>query len=180
MANPNYPYLLLRTAFSFMTCDGHIDKTEVLKIRDMDKANKLFGDIDITNELETMLEKINLKGMDFLKEYFRRVHKANLTAEQELDLIQVAVDIIYADEEVKEEEVKFLRVLRTMLKVSDERIISRFPQLAKDFMWDDNFTDEYVKILYSNYFKNQSLPVFDVTDVRDITGNVNMGADKTK
>ncbi|WP_162555858.1 TerB family tellurite resistance protein [Reichenbachiella versicolor] len=175
MTHPNYPYLLLRTAFSFMTCDGHIDKSEVLKIKDMDKANKLFGDIDITKELETMLEKINLKGMDFLKDYFRRVNKAELSVDEELDLIQVAVDIIYADDEVKSEEVRFLRVLRTMLKVSDEKIISRYPQLAKDFMWDDEFTEEYVKVLYSNYFKNQSLPEFDVSDVHDISEDSNLG-----
>lgn len=168
MAHPNYPYLLLRTAFSFMTCDGHIDKSEVLRIRNMDKDRKLFGDIDIAQELENMLEKINLKGMDFLKDYFRRVDRAELSADEELDLIQVAVDIIYADEEVKDPEVKFLRVLRTMLKVSDEKIMTRYPQLAKDFMWDDEFTEEYVKILYSNYFKNESLPVFSINDVQEI------------
>lgn len=174
MAKVNYPYLLLRTAFSFMTCDGHIDKHEVQAIKGMDKAERLFGDIDIAKELEVMLHKINLKGMDFLKDYFRRIDKAQLEVEQELELLQVAVDVIYADEFVKEEEVKFLRVLRTMLKVSDEVIIQRFPQLAKEFMWDDEFTDEYVKVLYSNYFKDRSLPVFDVSDVHDITDNIDL------
>lgn len=175
MVNLNFPYLLLRTAFSFMTCDGHIDRHEVLAIKNMDKDNKLFGDIDVTNELELMLERINLKGMDFLKEYFRKINKAELTSEQEMNVLKVAVDIIYADEFVKDEEIKFLRVLRTMLQVSDEVILKEFPQLAKDFMWEDDFTEEYVKILYSNYFKNQKLPVFDVSDVRDISGEIEEG-----
>lgn len=169
MAELNYSYLLLRTAFSFMTCDGHIDRNEVMAIREMDKTKRLFGDVEVTDELELMLERINLKGIDFLKEYFRKVDKANLSTEQELEILQVAVDIIYADEFVKDEEVKFLRVLRTILKVTDEEIIKRFPQLAKEFMWEDEFTEEYIKILYSNYFKNQSLPVFDISDVREIT-----------
>ncbi len=174
MVHLNFPYLLLRTAFSFMTCDGHIDRHEVLAIKNMDKASHLFGDIDVTKELELMLERINLKGMDFLKEYFRKVNKAELTTEQEMQVLEVAVDMIYADEFVKKEEIKFLRVLRTMLKVSDEEILKKFPQLAKDFMWEDEFTEEYVKILYSNYFKNQKLPVFDVSDVRDITNDVDL------
>lgn len=172
MTSVNYPYLLLRTAFSFMTCDGHIDKNEVMAIRNMDKTKKVFGEIDVTNELQVMLNKINVKGTDFLKDYFRRVNKANLSTEQELELLSVAADIIYADEHVKEEEVKFLRVLRTMLKVSDEVIIAKFPQLAKEFMWDDEFTDEYIKVLYSNYFKDRALPVFDITDVKDISEDV--------
>ncbi|MFY0627780.1 MAG: tellurite resistance TerB family protein [Reichenbachiella sp.] len=175
MVNLNFPYLLLRTAFSFMTCDGHIDRNEVLAIKDMDKTNHLFGDIDVASELELMLERINLKGMDFLKEYFRKINKAELTLDQEMEVLKVAVDIIYADEHVKDEEIKFLRVLRTMLKVNDEKILTEFPQLAKDFMWEDEFTEEYVKILYSNYFKNQKLPVFDVTDVRDITDEIEKG-----
>ena len=175
MAQLNYPYLLLRTAFSFMTCDGDIDRSEVLTIKNMDKSTHLFGDIDIGKELELMLERINLKGMDFLKEYFRKVDKAKLSEDQEMELLQVAVDIIYADDQVKDEEVKFLRVLRTLLKVTDEKILGQFPQLAKDFMWEDDFTDEYIKILYSNYFKNQTLPVFDVSDVQDISGNMDMG-----
>ncbi len=175
MAQLNYPYLLLRTAFSFMTCDGDIDRSEVLTIKDMDRDNRLFGDIDISKELELMLERINLKGMDFLKEYFRKVDKADLSEDQEMELLNVAVDIIYADDQVKDEEVKFLRVLRTLLKVTDEKILGKFPQLAKDFMWDDDFTEEYIKILYSNYFKNQTLPVFDVSDVRDISKDHDMG-----
>ncbi|PIB36344.1 hypothetical protein BFP72_13540 [Reichenbachiella sp. 5M10] len=155
-----------------MTCDGHIDKKEVVSIMQMAQNKHTFGDIEIDQELEKMLKKINLKGTEYLKDYFRKVHKAGLTDEEQLQIIQIAADVIYADLEVKEDEVKFLRVLRTMLNVSDSVILTQFPQLAKDFMWEDEFTDSYVQELYSNYFKNKEMPIFDVSDVMDITQDV--------
>ncbi|MBU2914391.1 MULTISPECIES: TerB family tellurite resistance protein [Reichenbachiella] len=172
MSKSTFPHLLLRTAFSFMTCDGHIDKKEIVSIMRMGQSNNIFGDITIDEELEVMLKKINLRGTEYLKDYFRKVSKSNLTEEQQLQLIQVAVDVIYADLEVREDEVKFLRVLRTMLDISDSIILTRFPQLAKDFMWDDTFTEAYVAQLHSNYFKNKEMPIFDVSDVMDITTDI--------
>ncbi|MGL1887448.1 MAG: TerB family tellurite resistance protein [Reichenbachiella sp.] len=164
--------LLLRTAFSFMTCDGHIDKKEIVSIMRMAQKNYFFGEVEIDIELEDMLGKINLRGTEYLKDYFRKVSRATLTLEEQLLLVQVAVDIIYADMEVRESEVKFLRVLRTMLDVSDTVILEKFPQLAKDFMWDDEFTEDYVKELYQNYFKHQVMPTFNIDDVIDITKEV--------
>lgn len=172
MSKPGFSSILLRTAFSFMTCDGHIDKKEIVSIMKMAQDKYLFGEVEIDKELEEMLKKINIKGTEYLKDYFRKVNRAELSDEEQLKIISVAVDIIYADMEVKEDEVKFLRVLRTMLKISDSVILSNFPQLAKDFMWDDEFTEKYVKELYANYFKNKTIPVFDVSDVMDITTEV--------
>ncbi|MCV9389325.1 tellurite resistance TerB family protein [Reichenbachiella ulvae] len=172
MPDNNFPHLLLRTAFSFMTCDGHIDKKEIVSIMKMAQEKYLFGQVEVDKELEEMLGKINRIGTEYLKDFFRKVHRAHLSDEEQLQMIQVAVDIIYADLEVKEDEVKFLRVLRTMLDVSDSAILNNFPQLAKDFMWEDDFTDAYVKQLYANYFKDKKMPVFDVSDVMDITQEV--------
>ncbi|UXP34035.1 TerB family tellurite resistance protein [Reichenbachiella agarivorans] len=172
MSQSSFSSLLLRTAFSFMTCDGHIDKKEIVSIIKMGQQNNLFGEVAVDEELEIMLKKINLRGTEYLKDYFRKVEKANLSDEEQLEIIKIAVDVIYSDMEVREDEIKFLRVLRTMLDISDSVILTRFPQLAKDFMWDDEFTDEYVKKLHSNYFKDKQMPLFDVSDVIDITADV--------
>lgn len=172
MSNSIFDEILLRTAFSFMTCDGHIDKKELTSIMKMAQSKYLFGTIDIEQELENMLERINLRGNDYLKDYFRKVNRADLTEKQQILIIKVAVDIISADMEVKKSEVKFLRVLRTMLNISDSVILSNFPQLAKDFVWEDEFTEDYIKQLYQNYFKHQVMPNFKVNDVLDITYNV--------
>lgn len=172
MSSSTIDEILLRTAFSFMTCDGHIDTAEITSIMKMAQNKYLFGTIDIEQELENMLERINLRGTDYLKDYFRKVHRAELTEKEQISIIQIAVDIIYADMEVRESEVKFLRVLRTMLNISDSLILTNFPQLAKDFVWEDEFTEDYIKELYQNYFKHQVMPSFIVNDVLDISQNV--------
>jgi len=141
MPRPTFDEILLRTAFSFMTCDGHIDKKEITSIMKMAQSKYLFGKIDIETELENMLERINLR-------------------------------LIYADLEIKESELRFLRVLRTMLNISDELIFSKFPILSKDFVCENEFTEEYIKELYQNYFKHQVMPTFDITDVLDISKSV--------
>jgi hypothetical protein len=57
--------LLLKTAFSCMACDGDIDKREVVLIKTMHQEKKIFGEIDINQELENLLLEINRDGHNF-------------------------------------------------------------------------------------------------------------------
>lgn len=172
MDNLNFSKLMLKTVFSFMTCDGHIANQEISFIKNLSKEEGLFSDLDLDKELAKMFKSINTRGLDFFDDYFKKITRAELTEEQELQILDAAIKTINADDEVKQEEINFLKILRTVLKAPDQSILDKFPKLAGKFIHKDNFTKIYIKELYTNYFKKQELPQFDLTEVTDITDSV--------
>ncbi len=153
--------ILLKTAFSFMTCDGHIAPNEVALIRKMAEEDKSFGDIDIDIELDFLIEVINTMGMGFLKYYFKVLKNAQLKQEQELKLIEMAVKTLYADGKVDYNEVKFFRIFRSLLSVTDEQIHSQNPNLSDEFLESDIFSHEYLGQLFDDYFEKVEIPTFE-------------------
>lgn len=152
-----------------MICDSHIAYDEVAMIKKTANENKLYGDINIDEELTTLVEHVNRRGIDFFDDYFKKIKHADLTEEQEIKLLGMAIQTVHADSEIKKEETSFLKILRTLLKVSNEEILKHFPEVGPSFIDKDEFTDIYFKELYSNFFKLKEIPVFDVNDVKDIT-----------
>ncbi|MEP2026136.1 MAG: TerB family tellurite resistance protein [Reichenbachiella sp.] len=153
--------ILLKTAFSFMTCDGHIAPNEVALIRKMAEEDKAFGDIDIDTELDFLIEVINTMGMGFLKDYFKVLKNAQLKQEQELKLIEMAIKTLYADGRVDYNEVKFFRIFRSLLSVTDKQIFDLNPNLSDQFLESDIFSHEYLGQLFDDYFEKVDIPTFE-------------------
>lgn len=175
MDNSKYQTLLLKTVFSFMICDSHIADDEVAMIKKSANENKLFGDIDIDQELVTLVEHVNRRGISFFDDYFKKIKHADLSEEQELELLSMAIKTVNADSQIKKEEISFLKILRVLLKVSNEKIIEQFPEVGSKFVDKDEFTEIYFKELYANFFKVREIPVFDINDVKDITDEFQKG-----
>lgn len=173
--NSEFPKILLNTIFTFMVCDGDISPDELEYIKKMTVNQSLFEDMDVDKELQEMVRLVNLKGVDYLGDYFKKVKHADLSEEDELLMLEFALETIKSDNQIKMDEVNFLKILRTMLKSSDEKILTRFPEMAKDFVKKDDLTNAYIKEIYENYFNQKELPKFDIDDVQDITDNVNLG-----
>lgn len=172
--------LLLKTVFSFMTCDGHISPKEVEFIKQLAKDKIDMPESTVDQELNLMVDLINLKGLDFFDDYFKKVKSSSLTEDQEILLLESAIQTITADDEVKNEEINFLKILRTALKSPDQKILEKFPKIGKNFIQKDELTDLYIKELYSNYFKQNTLPMFDLSQVQDITDSVDFGTGSTE
>ncbi|MEO9965354.1 MAG: TerB family tellurite resistance protein [Reichenbachiella sp.] len=153
--------VLLKTAFSFMTCDGHIAPNEVALIRKMAEEENAFGDIDIDTELDFLIEVINSMGMGFLKDYLKVLKKADLKQEQELRLIEMAVKTLYADGRLDYNEVKFFRIFRSLLSVSDDQIVKLNPNLPDEFLESDIFGHKYLSQLFDDYFEKVEIPTFE-------------------
>lgn len=143
--------LLLKTAFSCMACDGDIDKREVKLIKQLQKEHKTFGEIDINDELDTLLLSINKDGHQFLKRYFNELTTTELTEENELKLIEVAIDTIKADEKVEYSEIKFFKVIRSKLKIDNEPILEKHPDF-EDYLEQDIITASYLSRLQDDFF----------------------------
>ena len=153
--------ILLKTAFSFMTCDGHIDPNEVALIKKMAEKDQRFGDIKINEELNTLIEGINAWGIGFLKEYIKILRNAKFSHEQELDLCDMAIKTLYADGRVDYNEIKFFRIFRSLLDVTDAQIREKCPDLSEEFFESDIFPHSYLKLLFEDYFDKIELPQFE-------------------
>jgi len=151
--------LLLKTAFSCMACDGDIDKREVVLIKSMHQEKKIFGEIDINQELENMLLEINSDGHKFLKSYFKELTSTKLSEQDELKLIEVAIDTIKADDKVEYSEIKFFKVIRSKLKIGNGSILEKYPDF-EDFLEQDIISEAYLARLQDDFFDINTLSDF--------------------
>ncbi|MBR6190205.1 MAG: TerB family tellurite resistance protein [Prevotella sp.] len=155
--------LLLRTAFACMSCDGDIAPEEVDLIKQMATEKHLFGDIDIDKELDKLVDEINLKGKGFLKQYLISLAEQTLTEEEELEVADVAVQTIRADNVIQYSEIKFFKVLRSNLKVvSDETLLEKIDDIDENYLAQDIRAD-YLQ-MYDDYFNTIELPKFENLD----------------
>ena len=153
--------LLLRTAFACMSCDGNIAPEEVELIKQMAINNHLFGDIDIDKELDNMVGEINIKGKRFLKQYLISLSEQSMTEEEELEVADVAVQTIRADNKIEYSEIKFFKVLRTNLKVvTDEKLLEKIDGIDENYLSQDIQSD-YLQ-MFDDYFNTIELPKFDL------------------
>lgn len=153
--------LLLKTAFSCMACDGDIDKREVKLIKHLHKENQTFGQIDINSELDALLLEINQDGHQFLKNYFKELTSIELSQNDELRLIEVAIETIKADEKVEYSEIKFFKVIRSKLKIDNGSILDLHPDF-EEFLEQDIISESYLARLQDDFFDTQLLPEFEL------------------
>ena len=158
--------LLLRTAFACMSCDGDIAPEEVDLIKQTDKEQHLFGDVDINVELDKLVNEINLKGKGFLKQYLNSLAEQTLSEEEELKVADVAVRMIRADNIIQYSELKFFKVLRSNFKVvSDKTLLEKVENIDESYLAQDIRAD-YLKI-YEDYFNNIEIPQFKIIGAKE-------------
>ena len=144
-----------------MACDGDIDKREVVLIKKMHQENKIFGEIDINQELDNLLLEINRDGHKFLRSYFNELKSSSLSESDELKLIEVAIDTIKADDKVEYSEIKFFKVIRSKLKIENDPILEIHPDF-EEYLEQDIISESYLARLQADFFDTQALPEFEL------------------
>jgi len=140
--------LLLKSAVSVVACDGNIDETEISEIRNMAENEIYFMGYDFEEPLANNLKYLKEKGASAINEYLKEVSNANLNDNQELLLIEVLIRAIESDEKVEPNEIKFLQMVKSKLKTSEETIITKFPKQMNylidfhNYGLHEEFTDE--------------------------------------
>lgn len=158
--------LLLKSAFCCMAADGKIDNREITIIKSLCENSPLFINFNFQEEINLLVEQINIEGKSFLASYFNSLKKAQLTEEEELNLIDFAIKIIKSDDQVEYSEIKFFKNIQHRLNVSKEKILERFPD-AEQFLEDDIITDNFLENITSQYFQVLELPQFDLISITD-------------
>lgn len=166
MGTMNFDKLLLKTAFSCMACDGDIDMREIKLIKQLHKESNTFGELDINSELDTLLLSINHDGHQFLKKYFNDLTAFELSEANELKLIEVAIEIIKADDKVEYSEVKFFKVIRSKLKINNEPILDKHPDF-EEYLEQDIISESYLSRLQDDFFDTHISNEFDLISTID-------------
>jgi len=158
--------LLLKTAFCCMAADGNIDNREISLIKSLCEKSPLFNNFNFQEEINLLVGKINTAGKTFIQYYFDLLKEAKLTEQEELTLIDFAIQTINADEQIEYSEIKFFKNIRHRLNVSDEKILARFPDIEL-YLEDDIITDGYLDKITSHFFEISELPQFDLISIAD-------------
>ena len=158
--------MLFKVAFCAMAADGRIDDREIEEMQIMDKNTSYFADIDLSNELKNLLADFEKKGKKIIQELFDELKNINLTIIQELLILEIALRIISADDDIDENEVKYVKLLRSKLKVHDETIKDRFGII--DYLINNNYAQDIKKItVYENNFISQ-LKMPELSELKSI------------
>ena len=148
MKTEAFQNLLLKSAVSAIACDGRIDESEIAEIRKMVDNEIYFMGFEYEKPLLDHLAYLKAKGKTAINEYLIELSTSNLTDNQELLLIEVLIRAIQSDEMIEPNEIKFLQMVKSKLKTSEETIITKFPNQMNylidfhNYGLNQEFTDE--------------------------------------
>jgi uncharacterized tellurite resistance protein B-like protein len=160
METITFDKLLLKTAFCCMASDGKIVPKEVKKIKELCAESPLFIDFDFGKEINILRAKINERGSEFIKYYFDLLNNTELSEDEELSIIEFAIKTINADEVIEYSEIKFFKAMRKCLNITDEIILSIYPDL-EFYLEEDIHTGSKLDKLINNYLGSVELPQFE-------------------
>ena len=142
--------LYLKTAFCCMACDGNIANEEIQQIKDYVERTSLFDNLDVEKLLNEYIASINTIGISFLNSFLKELQHEEMTTEQRIDIMKIAIKMIEADNEIQYSEIKFFKRIHACLKVSDEIVKKEFPD-KEDFFLPNLIQQEYEFILDTSF-----------------------------
>lgn len=164
MDNISFDKLLLKTAFCCAASNGTIEPQEITKIKELCEKSILFKDFDFQGEINLLVNKINTRGKEFISYYFDLIKNSTLTEQEELTLIDFAIQTIRADNETDYAEIKFFKNIRHRLKICDENILAVFPDIEQ-FLEEDIITDSFLDKITSQYLESAEFPLFELISI---------------
>lgn len=112
-------------------------------VKSLAENDTRFSDMDIEAVLNGFIAEINASGKVFLKKYLNDLAETKLSDEEQVSLIDLAIKMIEADNQVLYSEVKFFKKLRACLSVSDEAILNVLPE-KEEYLLPDVKSSEFV------------------------------------
>jgi len=124
MKTIDFQNFLLKSAIAVMACDGSIDNEEITEIKEMVSNEIYFMGFDYEKPFETNLNYIKSNGKKAINEYLSELSSLSLNDKQELRLIEILIRTIESDNNIENNEIKFLQLVKSKLNVSEETIIT--------------------------------------------------------
>ncbi len=79
MEKITFDQLLIKTAFCCMAADGNIDDREIARIVELCSGSKLLSNLNVKEEINLLVGKINSGGKSFIQYYFDLLNQTSLT-----------------------------------------------------------------------------------------------------
>jgi len=173
MDKTNFEKLLLQTAFCCMASDGDIAPEEVVFIRGFYSSLSTLDASGFDIEIENFVKAIEADGKGFITNYLHFLEGMQLTKQEELDLIDIAIKVIKSDNVIEYSEIKFFKTIRYRLKLSDESITAYFADIHEDiflFLGEDIRTD--IGMVTQQYLDTMFKDLIIRSSLTDATGNI--------
>lgn len=138
--------LYLKTAFCCMACDGNIANEEIELVKSYVKDSSFFDGLEVEKVINDYIKSINANGISFLYSFIKDLRNEELSEENQLQIVKIAIEMIEADNEILYSEVKFFKKIRNCLSISDETILRECPD-KKDYLLPDIIQNDYEFIL---------------------------------
>jgi uncharacterized tellurite resistance protein B-like protein len=139
MKTEAFQELILKSAVAIIACDGRIDEVEILEIKNMAENEIYFMGYDFEQPLSNFLNNIKQNGVNAINDFLDEVTLANLNENQELLLLEVLIRAIESDERIESNELRFLQMVKSKLKLSEEMLIKKFPKQINYFIDIHNY-----------------------------------------
>ena len=110
--------------------------------------------------------RLNEKGKAFIQYYFETLEKSNLSDQEQLTMIDFAVKTIMADDQIEYYEIKFFKNIRHRLSLSDQQILSTYPEL-EDYLEADIITDSFLNNITAQFIEESNIPTFSFIKAHD-------------
>lgn len=135
-----------------MACDGDIAKEEVTLVNDITSKQESFKNMNIEAAINDYVTIINAKGVSFLNQYLKELEAQKLSIEEQMIIVDFAIQTIYADSKIEYSEVKFFKKIRKRLSLTDEQILAQHPDIEDFLLPDINVVEdpEWSNVVFEN------------------------------
>lgn len=144
--------LYLKTIFCCMACDSDIAKEEIELINILTSKHELFRNVNVEAKINEYVTAINNIGALFLKQYLEELKTQQMTTEEQMTIVDLAIQTIFADNKIEYSEVKFFKKIRSRLSLTDEQILAKHPDIEDFLLPDINVMEdpEWNNVVFEN------------------------------
>lgn len=144
--------IFLKTALCCMACDGEISEDEIKLLQSSSILSAINKDV-----LNDQISLFKIDGKKYLKEYIVLLSDniTTISTENKIVLLRIAVDMIRADGVVKYSEIKFFKLILSVLNISSQLVLEKIDGIDED--WVENDFSQSKDELSSSFFGNFQL-----------------------
>lgn len=117
--------------------------------------------MNFKEEINLLVQSLNSEGKAFIENFLDQLNAAQLTEEEEIEILDFAIKTIYADEKTEYSEVKFFKTIRHRLEITDDDIRKVFTELDDNFIKEDIKTASFLEKITHQFLEDIKLPTFD-------------------
>ena len=126
MEKEKFTHNLIKVAFCAMACDLEIDDAEIFKVREIAEKDFYFKDYSLTKDINAFEKIFNSTGLSFIEKTLNEQLSLKYTESQKIIIIDIAIGIIKADDNILQEEIDYVKKLIINLKVPSSIVNSKF------------------------------------------------------